>query len=110
MLSKAIQPRTGEYDYLIVALKRPSQKIDSDVITQVKKYATAVVRDQRFHGVNSRWTFIAISNELDDFARRESNQRGRLKGRYTTMRILISLSGSRPGLRSSMTPNRGFSS
>jgi len=27
MLQKAIQPRTGEYDYLIVELKRPSKKI-----------------------------------------------------------------------------------
>ena len=81
MLQKAIQPRAGEYDYLVVELKRPSQKIDSEVLTQVEKYAIAVARDARFHGVPTRWTFIAISNEMDDYAKKKANQRGVPKGR-----------------------------
>lgn len=80
MLQKAIQPRTGEYEYLIVELKRPSKKIDDEVITQIKKYAIAVANDERFRDVPAKWTFVAISNDLDDFARKEANQRGRPKG------------------------------
>lgn len=80
MLQKAIQPRTGEYEYLVVELKRPSKKIDDDVLTQIKKYAIAVANDERFHGIPAKWTFVAISNDLDDFAKREANQRGRPKG------------------------------
>jgi hypothetical protein len=80
MLQKAVQPRTGQYDYLIVELKRPSQKINDDVLTQIKKYAIAVASDERFAGVPATWTFVAISNEMDSYAKREANQRGRPKG------------------------------
>jgi hypothetical protein len=80
MLHKVVQPRPGEYDYLIVELKRPTKKIDAEVVTQVKAYASAVATDERFSDVPARWTFMAISNELDDFAKRDANQRGRPKG------------------------------
>lgn len=80
MLQKAVQPRTGHYDYLIVELKRPSRKINADVLTQIKKYAMAVAGDERFAGVPATWTFVAISNELDPYAKRDAMQRGRPKG------------------------------
>ena len=77
MLQKAIQPRTGEFDYLVVELKRPSQKINVEVLSQIKKYAVAVSEDERFRGVKIRWTFLAISNDLDKFAQLDTNQRNR---------------------------------
>lgn len=77
---KANQPRAGEYDYLVVELKRPSQKIDSDVITQIKKYANAVANDERFRDVPTRWTFVAVSNDFDSYAKSEATQRDRPKG------------------------------
>lgn len=80
MLQKVIQPRTGQYDYLIVELKRPSQKINDEVLTQIKKYAMAVAGDERFRGVPAKWTFVAISNELDSYAKKDATQRGRPKG------------------------------
>jgi hypothetical protein len=80
MLSKVTQPRTGEYDYLIIELKRPSKRIDASVITQVEKYAMAVAGDERFHGIQARWTFIAVSNDLDDHAKRKGKQRDKPRG------------------------------
>jgi len=80
MLSRAIHPRSGENDYLVVELKRPAKKIDAGVITQVKEYAMAVTGDERFHGVPARWKFVAISNELNHFARQDSTQSGKPKG------------------------------
>lgn len=80
MLQKAIQPHAGAYEYLVVELKRPSKKIDDEVITQIEKYAIAVANDERFRGVPAKWTFVAISNDLDDFAKRKANQRDRPKG------------------------------
>jgi len=80
-LHKANQPRTGEYDYLIVELKRPSQKINSAVLQQIESYAIAVANDERFSGVKVNWTFIAISNELDDFAKKKANQRNQPRGK-----------------------------
>jgi hypothetical protein len=79
-LHKANQPRTGEYDYLIVELKRPKQKINSAVLQQIESYAMAVARDERFSGVKINWTFVAISNELDDYAKRKANQRDKPRG------------------------------
>ena len=65
---------------MIVELKRPSKKIDSDVLTQIKKYAMAVSSDERFRGIPAKWTFIAISNDIDAFAQKEATQRGKPKG------------------------------
>jgi len=79
LLNRAITPRTGERDYLVVELKRPSKKIDDEVITQVKKYASAVASDERFNGVPARWKFVAISNEMNDFAKNDANQLGKPK-------------------------------
>jgi hypothetical protein len=81
MLQKVVQPRAGQYDYLVVELKRPKKKIDSEVLTQIESYAIAVASDERFRGVPTAWNFIAISDELDDFARRKANQRGWPKGK-----------------------------
>ncbi|MBI3776850.1 MAG: ATP-binding protein [Gammaproteobacteria bacterium] len=81
LLHKANQPRTGEYDYLIVELKRPSQKINSAVLQQIESYAMAVANDERFSGVKIHWTFVAISNEFDDYAKRKANQRNQPRGK-----------------------------
>lgn len=75
MLSKINQPRAGEFDYLVVELKRPSKKIDSEVLNQIEKYAIAVAEDERFLHTKANWTFLAISNELDSYAKRKANQR-----------------------------------
>lgn len=81
MLHKAVQPRTGEYDYLVIELKRPSQKINSEVLSQIESYAIAVASDERFQGVKATWTFVAVSNEMDDLAKAKVNQRDRPRGK-----------------------------
>lgn len=80
LLSRVISPRNGEHDYLVVELKRPSKKIDAEVITQIMNYAMAVADDERFHGIKAKWKFIAVSNEINEFAKLTANQRGRPKG------------------------------
>lgn len=75
MLNKVNKPRVGEFDYLVVELKRPTKKIDADVINQIEKYAIAVAEDERFLNTKVNWTFLAISNELDAYAKRKANQR-----------------------------------
>lgn len=80
MLSKVTQPRAGEHDYLVVELKRPSKKVDSEVVTQIEKYAIAVSSDERFASVPAKWTFIAVSNEMDDYAKKRASQKDRPNG------------------------------
>ena len=79
-LSRTVIPRSGEKDYLVVELKRPTKKIDEDVITQVKKYANAVANDERFHGIPAKWKFVAVSNDMNEFARNDATQPDRPKG------------------------------
>lgn len=51
-------------EYLVVELKRPSQKIDLTVKAQIESYALAVMKDERFNARDTHWTFIAVSNEM----------------------------------------------
>lgn len=78
MLSRIVpQPRAEEREHLIVELKRPSQKIDAEVASQIRSYAFAVADDERFKDTKTRWVFWAISNDVADSVRREANQRNR---------------------------------
>ena len=81
MFAKARQPKEGVTEYMVVELKRPSQKIDYDVIGQVEKYALAVSSDERFDHANTRWTFIAVSNSMDEYGMRRARMRGWPQGK-----------------------------
>ena len=81
MLARSVpQPRAEEREHLVVELKRPTRKIDSEVLAQVKSYSIAVAQDERFKDTRTKWVFWAISNEMTDEARREARQRGRPEG------------------------------
>lgn len=81
MLARTIpQPRADERENLVVELKRPSKKICTEVIGQIKRYAIAVAKDERFRDTKTKWVFWAISNEMTDEARRDARQRNRPEG------------------------------
>lgn len=81
MLTRSIPcHREDELDHLIVELKRPTVKLGSKEITQIKEYAFAVAEDERFQGIRTRWNFWLISNEMDATCRREANQANRPAG------------------------------
>lgn len=67
-------------EFLVVELKRPSQKIDLEVLAQIQSYALAVASDERFDIGNTNWTFIAISNEMTPEAARTVRQQGKPYG------------------------------
>ncbi len=81
MLSRRIpMPRAEMREHLVIELKRPSQKVDVDVVTQIRRYAFAVSADERFAAGQVRWSFWAVSNEMDDHARHEATQSDRPEG------------------------------
>lgn len=67
-------------EFLVVELKRPSQKIDLDVHRQILGYAMAVAGDERFDTQNTHWTFLAVSNEMTPDALRTIRQEGKPYG------------------------------
>jgi len=79
------QPMEGRH-HLVIELKRPSQKINTEVLSQTESYAFAIARDARFQGVNTAWTFWALSNEMTDEARFKTEQSDRPKGMVYQMK------------------------
>lgn len=80
MLARAIQPTQGTHEYLVVELKRPSRKIDSEVLSQMESYAIAVAKDKRFHSARTKWTFLVVANEMDEHAELKARQKNRPEG------------------------------
>jgi Histidine kinase-, DNA gyrase B-, and HSP90-like ATPase len=80
MLARAIQPTQGIHEYLVVELKRPKQPINSDVLSQIESYAIAVAKDQRFHLKSTKWTFLVVSNDMDEYAQLKARQKNRPEG------------------------------
>lgn len=85
MLAREI-PQYGRTrkEYLVVELKRPSQKLDLTVKGQIESYALAVIKDERFDTKNTHWTFIAVSNEMTAEAAETVNQVGKPVGYFLT--------------------------
>lgn len=65
MLSRRVpQASPDEIEHLVIELKRPKVKITEAVVNQLKEYAFAIAEDDRFAHTNTRWVFIAVSNEV----------------------------------------------
>ena len=61
--------KPNDIENLVVELKAPKIVIGAEEVVQIKKYALAVVRDERFHTVPGiQWHFWVISNSCDDYA------------------------------------------
>ena len=81
MFSRNIQLAGAEdREHLIVELKRPNVRIDSDVAAQVESYAFAVADDERFRSIPAKWVFWAVSNDMDQIVTRKVSQKDRAKG------------------------------
>lgn len=81
MLSRRVPlPRGDEREHLVVELKRPSRKLNNEDLNQISKYAHAVAKDERFDKINARWTFVIISNEIDDYVASRANQKDKPPG------------------------------
>lgn len=70
MLSRALNTtgRPKQRDHLVVELKAPKVKIGQKEVAQIQSYAFAVTKDERFKSLDTAWTFMVISNDLDDYA------------------------------------------
>ncbi len=98
MVSRATRRhRANDIEHLIIELKAPKVKIGAEEITQAKRYAMAVSKDERFHTVAGvRWHFWIVSNSYDDYAREEIAGVPIPPASSSTARIIFR-SESRPG-------------
>lgn len=82
MLARSMEQVRDRREHLIVELKRPSVKIGPDELTQIQKYAFAVVGDERFTATDVFWDFVIVSNELTEYAKQSSSQANREPGLF----------------------------
>ena len=81
MLSRRVPSnREDELEHLVIELKAPSVKIGMQETQQVKSYAFAVQKVERFRGIPTRWAFWLVSNDMDDYATAEVHLRDKPEG------------------------------
>lgn len=68
--------RPDEYEFLVVEIKRPGVPIGRDEIKQIEDYADAVVKTPFPDSKRTRWVFVVVSDELDDYAEDRAHQSG----------------------------------
>lgn len=69
--------------HLVVELKRPMAILDLDHLTQVQRYAQAVLEDQRFNTAAVEWDFLLVGNDMKPELWRASHQTKRPPGLAT---------------------------
>ncbi|RYE81697.1 MAG: hypothetical protein EOO74_00240 [Myxococcales bacterium] len=58
--------RPGEYEHLVVELKRPGVKVGRDEAWQIGDYARTVAAHPGFNKSKTRWKFVVVSSELNE--------------------------------------------
>ena len=75
-----VRGRDDEFEHLVIELKRPTVNVSLDVIQQVKRYANKVIGSRHFDKAKTKWTFIAVSDDIADEALDDVNPRDRKPG------------------------------
>jgi Histidine kinase-, DNA gyrase B-, and HSP90-like ATPase len=75
-----LRGRNDEFEHLVIELKRPTVKISLDEIQQVKRYATKVIDNRYFDKAKTKWTFIAVSDDIANDALEDVSPRDRKPG------------------------------
>ncbi len=70
----------GEFENLVIELKRPTKTIGTKEIEQVVRYAVEVASDSRFPKEKTRWRFILLATKMDRFAQQKCQPRDRKPG------------------------------
>lgn len=76
--------QSGYHQNLVIELKRPNKTVGLDELEQVKKYARAVSKDDRFPKEKTKWIFVLLVTDMNDDAKSECNQKDRDFGHIDT--------------------------
>jgi len=81
VLSRTLETAENKYEHLVVELKRPSHKLKSADVEQLRSYAVAVAEDDRFQQPNVRWTYVLIGNSTNTSVDEQRDQLDQPYGR-----------------------------
>jgi hypothetical protein len=57
--------------HLVIELKRPKKPLAAEDTQQIRAYAYAVEDDERFRGVNAKWHFWLVGNDMHKYVEHE---------------------------------------
>lgn len=66
VLGRQLETRANHFSHLVIELKRPSHKLTDEDVSQLRSYASAITKDERFDQPNTTWEFWLIGNETTD--------------------------------------------
>lgn len=66
VLGRKRQSSENHFHQLVVELKRPSHRLGDEDVSQIRKYADAIYKDERFSQKNVSWEFWLVSNDTKD--------------------------------------------
>lgn len=56
---------SGNYENVVVELKRPTIHLGENELSQVKQYMRVIKSDDRFNSPDSKWTYILVGNKFN---------------------------------------------
>ena len=80
MFARALEHNQNSREHFVVEIKRPTVKLREKELSQVERFARTVSGDSRFDADTTKWDFLLVANEMDDYVSDRSNQPDRPKG------------------------------
>lgn len=80
VLGRQLETRENHFSHLVIELKRPSHRLIDEDVSQLRSYASAITRDERFDQPNTSWEFWLIGNETSYAVNEAREQEGRPHG------------------------------
>jgi len=66
VLGRKMHVSENRSNFLVVELKRPSHKLKDEDVAQIRSYASAIFRDERFAREGVEWRFVLVGNSISD--------------------------------------------
>lgn len=66
VLGRKRQSAENHFHQLVVELKRPNYRLGDEDVSQIRKYADAIYKDERFSQKNVNWEFWLVGNTTKD--------------------------------------------
>ncbi|MFF2842499.1 ATP-binding protein [Paenarthrobacter sp. NPDC057981] len=76
MLSRVIEQQENRRHHIVIEIKRPTVHIGHSQISQIERYAAAVVDDGRFDLASTTWEFWIVGDKIANAARMKTARGG----------------------------------
>lgn len=89
MLSRVVEQRENRRHHIVIEIKRPTVHIGHPQISQVERYAAAVVEDGRFDLASTSWEFWIVGDKIAPAARMKTARAGVIQEASTEYPVTI---------------------